>query len=283
MSQDTLRTSLISRDWLVEGPLCDFVPIYLRDLRAQRYSERRIHVYLISLAHFNYWMKTNGLDLDDFGSKLIERYLQFHLPTCNCLPLRKDRVPDSHAALRHLLNLVTQKHPCCLVAPIPALMPIEAELERFSHHLLNICGLATTTCCYRLNYIHKFLKSYHCKGITQVVLPTRQNVTRFINEVAQHWAPSSIGVIHSSLRSYFRFRALAGDQTKALIAALPKIADWTHATLPKALTESQLDGFLKAFNHDDPTGQRDYAIARCLVDLGLRGHEVAHLQLASVD
>ena len=40
---------------------------------------------------------------------------------------------------------------------------------------------------------------------------------------------------------------------------------------------------LDGFNQADPIEMRDYAIARCLVDLGLRGHEIADLELDSVN
>lgn len=85
------------------------------------------------------------------------------------------------------------------------------------------------------------------------------------------------------LRSYFRYRALLGDSTAGLTAALPRIADWRRATLPKVLSDPELNAFFKAFDCADPVGLRDYAIARCLLDLGLRGHEVTYLTLESVD
>jgi integrase len=44
-----------------------------------------------------------------------------------------------------------------------------------------------------------------------------------------------------------------------------------------------VEAFLVAFDCADPVGLRDYAIARCLLDLGLRGHEVTYLTLESVD
>ena len=53
--------------------------------------------------------------------------------------------------------------------------------------------------------------------------------------------------------------------------------------MPKALSDSELEAFLNAFDCADPVGQRDYAIARCLLDLGLRGHEVTYLTLESID
>jgi integrase len=105
----------------------------------------------------------------------------------------------------------------------------------------------------------------------------------FFAELSSHLRPASLRVVSSSLRSYFRYRALLGESTSALAAALPRIAHWRRATLPKVLSDAELDAFMKAFDCTDPVGLRDYAIARCLLDLGLRGHEVTYLTLESVD
>ena len=40
---------------------------------------------------------------------------------------------------------------------------------------------------------------------------------------------------------------------------------------------------MSAFDRDDPQRRRDYAIVRCLVDLGLRSCEVAALHLNDID
>jgi integrase len=85
------------------------------------------------------------------------------------------------------------------------------------------------------------------------------------------------------LRTYLRFRAFEGDRTEALIAAVPRIPLWRLASLPKGLTDQEIKQFLAAFDHATVTGRRNYAMARCLVDLGLRVGEVARLRLEDFD
>jgi integrase len=111
---------------------------------------------------------------------------------------------------------------------------------------------------------------------------TTARLDAFFAELSSHLQPVSLRVVCNSLRSYFRYRALLGEKTETLAAALPRIADWRHTTLPKALSEVELEAFMNAFDRVDPVGLRDYAIARCLVDLGLRGHEVTYLTMESV-
>jgi site-specific recombinase XerD len=49
------------------------------------------------------------------------------------------------------------------------------------------------------------------------------------------------------------------------------------------MTDSQLQAFLKTFDRSTPTGRRDYAMALCMADLGLRVGEVAALTLGDLD
>ena len=69
------------------------------------------------------------------------------------------------------------------------------------------------------------------------------------------------------------------DRVDAFIAAIPTVACWRLASLPSHLTPDETARFLNAFDRRHASGQRGYAMARCLVDLGLRACEVAALQL----
>jgi len=109
------------------------------------------------------------------------------------------------------------------------------------------------------------------------------DVTRFIAQYTASWVPASIGVVCTSLRSYFTFKTSREEQAAALIAVLPQVAQWRLAGLPKQLSSEEIKQLLGAFDRSNATGRRDYAITRCLLDLGLRRTEVARLQLDDVD
>lgn len=109
------------------------------------------------------------------------------------------------------------------------------------------------------------------------------DVIRFIAHYTADWAPASIRATTTSLRCYFAFRASQGEQTSVLIAALPRVAQWRLVGLPKVLSNAETERLLGAFDRRKATGKRDYAIAHCLLDLGLRRTEVARLCLDDVD
>jgi integrase/recombinase XerD len=65
--------------------------------------------------------------------------------------------------------------------------------------------------------------------------------------------------------------------------ALPQIAQWRLAALPKGLAAVEVNTLLGAFDRNTLGGRRDYAIARCYIDLGLRTAEIVRLQLDDID
>ena len=88
----------------------------------------------------------------------------------------------------------------------------------------------------------------------------------------------------SAVRSYLRFRAVRyADPVEALLASVPTAARWRLAPLPEYLGQAELTELMSAFGQGGPQRLRDYAIVRCLVDLGLRSCEVAALHLEDID
>jgi integrase/recombinase XerD len=278
MPADKSFTNLARRDWLNYGPLNRVVTSYIEALRDQRYANRTISSYLGCLAHFNYWLKDEEVDLASVDSSLVKRFLLNHLPTCTCPAPCYGAVANSGAALRHLLSILPHEQPLLVAAD-----PVADELERFGNYLTNTCGLASTTRSRRVKHAGDFL--VHAFGTQTPVVSqlSAGQIDSFFDKLSSHLRPVSLRAVCNSLRSYFRYRALLGESTAGFAATLPRIADWRRTTLPKALSESELDAFLSAFNRTDPVGLRDYAIARCLLDLGLRGHEVTYLTLESMD
>jgi len=109
------------------------------------------------------------------------------------------------------------------------------------------------------------------------------DVVRFMAKYTEDWTAPSKRAAGDSLRSYFRFKAVHGDVTAALSAAIPNVAQWRLARLPRGISADQVARLLKAFDRSSDTGKRDYAITRCFVDLGLRAIEVVRLRLDDID
>jgi integrase len=159
-------------------------------------------------------------------------------------------------------------------------LAIHDELDRFTHHLEQVCGLAPRTRAARRWWVGQFLADRFGRGPIAVTRLTPRDIADYLQRHGTRYTPGSVGVRGGALRSYLRFRAVrCADRVDALIAAIPTAACWRLASLPSHLTADETTRFLNAFHRRTATGRRGYAMARCMVDLGLRVGEVAALQL----
>ena len=109
------------------------------------------------------------------------------------------------------------------------------------------------------------------------------DVVAFITSLRGRFSPGSMRTVRSTLRSFFRFLRFEGFCGDELEAALPAVAHWRLAALPRSLTDQQVGQVLASFEVSLPCRQRDHAIVQCLSTLGLRPGEVADLCLDDID
>ena len=87
----------------------------------------------------------------------------------------------------------------------------------------------------------------------------------------------------TSLRGLLRFLFLEGLTPIDLRGAVPGVAKWRAASLPRALPTGHVMRILAACDRTTAVGRRDFAILTALSRLGLRAFEVARLQLSDID
>ena len=95
--------------------------------------------------------------------------------------------------------------------------------------------------------------------------------------------PKSANDTMSILRQFLRFMHLRGECSPALALAVPAVADYGNRRFPEVLDEGQRRKLLAAFDRTSGQGRRDYAIAVCLIDLGLRAVEVSRLRVDDIN
>ena len=87
----------------------------------------------------------------------------------------------------------------------------------------------------------------------------------------------------TSLRAFLRFAHATGRISVALAGAVPAVASWQMASLPRGLKAVEIERLLAGCDRDTPVGSRDYAVLSLLAGLGLRGAEAAGLQVGDID
>jgi integrase/recombinase XerD len=157
-------------------------------------------------------------------------------------------------------------------------------LEEFADWLRVERGLATQSVrCYR-NQGAKLLDSLPDPLDEAIAGLDAAAVTGFV--VAQAGSANSVWSAKAevtALRALLRFLHLRGMTSGPLVGAVPAVAGWRLAGLPRGLSQDQVTALLTAPDPTTAVGLRDRAILTLLAALGLRSAEVAALGLADLD
>jgi integrase len=268
-----------TREWLRESVLAEVAEGFERYLRDHGYMPSMIGIHLGGVAHFAYWLTRTGRGIGDINEALVGRFLEHHLRGCRCVQPCVQQRPELHHALTTLLQWLQQEQ---LVASVVARRScLEEELSQFERYLRGVCGQTATTRYSCMRIVRHFLSSQFAEQPLKLTRVTPEQVRSFIEQHA--WQPISLRSVGVALRSYFRFKALGGAVVEPLVAAIPQVPRWRLASLPKTFTPSEIERLLGAIDRTRPKGLRDYAMARCLIDLGLRPIELTRLRLEDVD
>ena len=270
-----------TRRWFHDSDLEPYISAYVQHLATRGYAAASICMYVESVAHFTYWVRCKHLSLTELNERLVRRFIDRHLPICGCARRCRRSEHTVRAALMHLLAVLRASGQI----PPPASSErehIAVELDEFMSFLSDVRGVAAPTQRYRFLHVRAFLRDCFPNEPIRLASLKPAHVADFVLRYAANWTPASKKTLGNSLRSYFRYRTLRGEQAAHLVAAIPRIAQWRMASLPKWLSAEELTRLLGAFDRSTATGRRDYAIARCFIDLGLRTTEIARLQLDDV-
>jgi integrase/recombinase XerC len=275
-----MKTTRHTTSWLYESQLAPYVDAFMLHLFDCRYASNTIDNYLAGLTHFAHWTTVSNIDVKNIDEKLIHRFLDDHLPRCDCEePVFLAR-KDLSAALGHLLVLLRVN----AVDAGPAITPVDEELRRFDGHMDHVRGLAPKTRKHYRAIIRRLLVEQF--GDQPVVISAFKpdDIRQFVASQAKFCkVPASISAPVSALRGYFRYRATLGDRVHHLIGVTSFPANWQQATLPKTLNNDEVERLLAALKYDGKAALRTAAIVRCALDLGLRSCEVAHLGLDDIN
>jgi site-specific recombinase XerD len=80
-----------------------------------------------------------------------------------------------------------------------------------------------------------------------------------------------------------RFLIAEGQCAVGLDAAIPTLAHWRLASLPRYLQPAEVERLIAACDRASAVGRRDRAILLLLARLGLRAGDIVHLRLSDID
>jgi integrase/recombinase XerD len=269
------RTSIITR--LRHGLLGPYLDDLATALHQQGYAWDSIRHYLRACDQFGRWLTQQGYASQEVNEALVARYL-------SGFPRRSTaRQPQAAEGLPHLLQILRQRGVVPLPPPPPAATAVDHWLGRYEHYLDHVLGATVTT---RKNYLpiaKRFLDACGQTGHVEWSALPAQAITAFVCQAAATRTGGGRKVLTAAVRGFLRFLVFCGELRPGLDAAVPKLRQWTHATLPPSLTPAQVDQVLATCTGNAPHHLRNRAILLLLARLGLRAHEVVTLCLEDID
>jgi site-specific recombinase XerD len=247
------------RDWLLG---CGYTP------------SSTVHA-LTALGHLGRWMENEGIGVDQLDEAAVRRFVGTQVRVRGRLPL---------ASVRPLLEYLQATG----AAPVgtagsrdPA--PEDELLDGYREWLVLERRLAPSTIRGREQIARRFLTGCTMTPGEIGLSITAAEVTAFLARESGRLSPGSMGAVSSRLRSLLRYLAMRGLADPRLAEAIPRIASWREAMVPRFPEPAAVDALLASCDRSTVVGARDYAVLMLLSRLGLRAIEVSRLELSDLD
>ncbi|HUY08841.1 MAG TPA: site-specific integrase [Candidatus Dormibacteraeota bacterium] len=258
----------------VVGPLEEYAASFAENLRRQGYRENTVRSHLHLVAHLSRWLDGQARGVGMLTGVEVNQFLK----------VRQQAGHGSLRSARGLMPLLNHLRGLGVVpeSPPPLKRAVDALLDRYRGYLVQERGLAALTITSYERVARKFLRERLAGDDLDLSGLSAAEVTQFVLAESQCHSAASAKCWVTGLRSLLQFLYLDG-QTPPLMGAVPAVASWRGNYLPRALDAAQVIRLLDSCDLKTTVGQRDLAILTLLVRLGLRGGEVAALQLDDFD
>ena len=259
--------------------VCGQLEFYARGFAAELfrlgYTPVSATCQLRLMAHLSRWLVEESSDLAELTSGSVETFLA----------ARRAAGHTNYSSPKALEPLLSYLRTLGAV-PLPVLSeptPVETILKRYRTYLTVERGLTSRTARYYVDLVRPFVKGRaRASGIDLFGLAPG-DVTDFVLAECRNRRRGSAKLIVTALRSLLSFLHIEGELTQPLATAVPSVASWRLAGLPRSLEPAQVRKLLASCDRRRATGRRDFAILMLLVRLGMRAGEVVGMELNDID
>lgn len=252
----------------VTGPLASLVGDFYAHLLAQGYCPMVAEKHVRVLAQVSRWLEEHHFKPREFTAPRIEQFIK----TQGKSGRRRWIILES--MLEYLRGME-------VLPPIPLPKPVTERdrlLARYRDHLIHERGLTARTVHNRMEVARRFLSPHSSARKLRVA-----DVTHFVVISCRSVSNGYAKHITTALRSLLRFLFLEGLTPTQLDAAVPTVAGWSQASLPRRLEPDEITRLLHSCDRRTSLGRRNYAMIVLLLRLGLRAGEVAAIRLDDID
>jgi integrase/recombinase XerD len=260
----------------IAGPLSSIMESYATSLNEGGYSHESFLSKTWFVIGFSRWLHQRRIGMSELTFGVAQRFLRDHKPSRSGDPTTmKDFLTWMHSE-----GFVSEQ----------AIQPsdkseVDTLVEDYSGYLLNERGLASTSRAIYASIARRFLMRTCRRGRLDLKSLTAQKIRDFVLYEARKFRTSkAASLLTTVVRSLLRFVQYRGYIDRSLIEAVPAVAHWSMASIPRALPLEAIRRVLaQSKSSRTPCGLRDHAILLVLARLGLRAREVMLLELDDID
>jgi len=247
------------------------------DLIAQGYTPLSSRNLLRLASHLSRWLVDTGVRLSDLTHEQVEAffderrragYVSFFTPR----------------ALSPILRYLEAKGVVSFPEAVVRRSAVDELLDEYEQFLVKERGLqALTARSYYRSFAQKFLSHRFDSNSLELNRLSANDITGFILHESETSSVGTTKLMVTVVRSLLRFLHLRGDLQRDLVGAVPAVAGWRQAGVPKFISPRELQQLLNSCDRRTHVGRRNFAILVLLARLGLRSCEVAALDLDDID
>ncbi len=273
-----VSTAVASRV-VVAGPLAPFARGFLEELERCRYKSSAQYAQMLVMARLSGWLAGEGLGASDLTPAVLGGFIA-ELGTCGYRNRRSLR--GFGTLLGYLRRVGAVPVPAPPAVPAPATAE-EELLDRYRRYLTGERGVCEQVARAYVGKVRRFLDWRARVGEAGLEGLTAAEVSAF---VLAEWTGRSTRLSRDmtlSLRSFLVFLHVDGVVAQSLSAAVPRVAGWRLAGLPRPLGPGVAQQLVAGCDLGGVIGRRDRVILLLLWRLALRRGEVAAMTLDDLD
>lgn len=258
---------------VMQGPLAPWASGMAERLRALGYTPRLVDRHLHLAGALSGFLDRRGLRAADVSPEVIEAFV-------TAVRAKGNSKRPTARSLSWLVDYLGQVGvPIAPVAAVERTGP-QGLIERYRNYLTVERGLDPGTIA---NYVRVVTGFLAAQGGRQLEALSAADVSQYMTSQCRQVSTRAAERLATGLRSFLGFALVEGLISRPLTGAVPSIARWSGAGLPRGLTSDQVAGLLASCDRRRALGRRNYAILVLLVRLGLRAGEVSALRLDDID
>ncbi len=251
---------------------------YINYLETRRYSHRTVTAYVSSVVHYFSWRRKLGKSQPlEISDEHIHLFISRHLRTCNCPTSFHRGRTSCGASLRLWLRIIAGKE--VVIVPTKE----DKLFEEYEDYLKSIAGLVKTSRQTRCRYgreLITWLNSHQSKDIDELILA---DLAAYVYQRSSTLSPGSVTAMVSALGCFVTYLSSKQYCHIPLPIYIPRPKPVYTIPAYKEFSVPEMEAVLQSFDRKTAIGKRDYAIARCLVELGMRACDTARLSLDGID